>query len=168
MPYVIEVDNNMGNLKMPNFCPYCLNREATSSIDIKYTKSLGGIPTPAIVLFLYQERMFRFPACGSCAKTVSVLGRFAPLIAIIPLVVFMTVMFFKWPHLQEVLICAIIGGVIGALMLSYRQWKIMGFRVGYQNRDSMLLYVRYQRYAYELASLNGLKPEYKLFVWRWW
>jgi hypothetical protein len=168
MPYVVEVDNNMGDLKMPQLCPYCLSNEANSSIDVKYTKSFGGIPTPAIVLFLYQERMFRFPACGRCANSVSVLGRVAPLIAIIPVIAFMAIMFFQWPHLQEVLIFAIIGGVVAALMISYRQWKIMGFRVGYQNRESTLLYVRSRRYAYELASLNGLKPQYKLFVWRWW
>lgn len=167
MPYVLEVGHDLAGLEMPKVCPYCLAKDVSSSIEVKYMKSLG-ILSPAVVLFLYQDRRFKFPACGRCAKSVRILGRLAPAFAVVPLITFLAGIYFEWPQPELLLNLAIGGAVLGAALFAYRQWTILKFRVGYQNHLSTLLYARHREYAQEFARINGLTTQYKLAVLRWW
>jgi hypothetical protein len=167
MPHVLDVAHDLDRLKMPKMCPYCLANDISSSIEVKYMKTLGML-SPAVVLFVYQDNRFRFPACGRCAKTVNILGKLAPLIALIPLIALLAGVYLQWPHPELLLKTAIGGAVLGGVLISYRQWIVLKFRVGYQNHESTLLYARSRHYAEELGRINNLTPQYRLLVLRWW
>lgn len=167
MPYVLEVAHDIDRLTMPKMCPYCLANDVSSSIEVKYMKTLGFL-SPAVVLFLYQDRRFRFPACARCAKTVNFLGKLAPAVTLIPLLTLLAGIYFEWPHPDLLVKTAIAGAALGGALILWRQWIVLKFRVGYQNHESTLLYARSRRYAEEFARINRLTAQYKLAVLRWW
>jgi hypothetical protein len=167
MPYVIEVVNDRETLRMPSRCPYCLAPEAPDSIEVRHSKPLAVLPTPAFAAFVSLESRFKFPACTACAERVRWLGKIAPPLALIPLAAMLSALFLNWPHFNWFVYAAISAAALAGAMLCYRQWITFKFRVGYLGVDSALFYARYQEFAQEFAQLNHLPMRFRWIVLRW-
>lgn len=167
MPYIVEAKNTI-DLRVPDICPYCLKNNADDAVELKYTKAIGFLPTAALSIFAYTENRYKVPICKRCARLLARLGIVAKLLILVPWALFFLAIFASSGLVDSMLWISVVSSSIGLIILFYRQWMFLKFRIGYQNSESTFFYIRSKNYAEQFSQINSLQYRYRLMLLKLW
>jgi len=156
LPYVIET-----SLKEPDYpseCLYCGERNADTRFLRKFRRAKWMIPAPTTVLVGYKDYNISYPSCSRCARFFKYSKWASYLLILVPWsFLFYLILGSRQAHPElgdTSLILALCCSVVALLLLCYRLYRILGFRIGYVGEKAILYYSRSKSFSEKFAELN--------------
>lgn len=168
MPHVIETA--VKDPKYPPLCPYCGKRNAETFFRRKFSKAKWVAPLPSAVFAGYKDYKVEYPSCNRCANFIKYSKWISYLLILIPWSLFLYLILASGAsnnNLGDIsLILALCCSGIALLLLCYRFYKVLGFRVAYIGEDSILYYSRSKSFSDKFANLNDSKSVFRLIAFK--
>ncbi|MFH0926029.1 MAG: hypothetical protein V1872_10450 [bacterium] len=170
MPYVIEVDNYPPNY--PKACPFCEYREHEKKFKRKFKKAKWFLPIPGQLMAAgYKNYKIEYPICSESLSSLKKLIILGLLFIIVPWILFFTMIFGHFGTTinlaNYILYLLLFCNGFGFILLFYRLYRILKFRIGYiSDKNKIIYYCRSNEFAREFAKINNTISKYHLLVFK--
>ena len=157
MPYVVS--SPQACEEFPPTCPYCGERPADATVELRYSKMDVGVLGNA------RSKNWKtpLPACESCARwfrrTRPLLFALGGGIVLLPIAMLFLPEWFGWVWGAT--------GIGWLVLLLWRNYRSGAFRIDYIGPGEIVYAMRSRDHAQRFAALNQLRFEHRMFVVRW-
>ena len=168
LPHVVETI-----IKPPDYpaeCPYCRKRNAETFFLRKFKRAKWMLPAPTAVFAGYKDYKVAYPSCNRCANFFKYSKWVSYILILIPWSFFFYLIMESSQTNTKPgdisLIIALCCSIFSLLLLCYRFYRVLGFRIGYIGEKSILYYSRSKSFSEKFAKLNDSESVFRIVAFK--